>query len=148
MEIWLPLERWEEQRAFWIGLKSREPKPVRLCFQPLRISGEPDWNPRWEEWHCYPFPLAVGLEDYRRLLAGYFDRVFPTKDAFDGRPMTALDPCSFNWLGAGDWRKIIEAVRGEMGEMPGRKRRFYDAFLRWLEAALTHTEIIVVEGNQ
>ena len=99
--VWLPLERWKEQRTFWIGLKSREPKRCRLRFQPLCISGEPDWNPRWEEWHCYLFPLAMGIEDYQLLLADYFARIYPTQDAFSGTPEEGLDPCGPNWLGAG-----------------------------------------------
>ena len=146
--VWLPLEHWQEQRTFWIGLKSREPKRCRLRFQPLCISGEPDWNPRWEEWHCYLFPLAMGIEDYQLLLADYFARIYPTQDAFSGTPEEGLDPCGPNWLGSGDWEKLILLLREELGRCTKKRARFYEAFLRWLEAALTHTDIIVVEGNQ
>lgn len=148
IEIWLPLERWKDQQFFRLRYKTEpEPRPF-LTLQPVKVSPEPDWAPRWEEWHCYLFPMTIDIPDYRKLLAGYFDRVFPTKDAFDGCPLDALDLCSPNWLGEADWRTIIAAVRGDMGTVSRRGRKFYDTFLRWLEAALTHTNIIVAEGNQ
>jgi len=149
MTVWLPIERWEEQTFFRLRYRTAMsgPRPL-LTFQPVRLSGDPEWNPRWEEWHCYLFPLTIDIADHQRLLAGYFDRIFPTKDAFDGRPLPALDLCSCSWLGTEDWEALISAVRTGMGETSRRKKKFYDAFLRWLEAALTHTSIIVVEGNQ
>ncbi len=148
VEIWLPLERWKDQRCFRLRYKVEpEPRPF-LTLQPVKVSPDPEWDPRWEEWHCYLIPLTIDIQDYQQLLAGYFDRVFPTKDPIDGWPMDSLDLCSPNWLGEEDWRTILTAIRGEMGEASRRKRKFYDTFLRWLEAALTHTSIIVAEGNQ
>lgn len=133
---------------FWLGLSRPAPQPVRLILQPLLPTRETEGDPRWEEWHCYLFPLAVGMGDYQRLLAGCFACAYPTRDAIDGAPAAALDPCSPNWLAAGDWERITAAVRREMAGASRKKARFYDRFLRWTEAALTHTDIIIADGNQ
>ena len=63
---------------------------ILLDFHPLKISNEPDWNPMWEEWHCYAKPLRVFQQDYQ-LLLGYFNKIYPTKDAFDGTNETFFD---------------------------------------------------------
>ena len=83
VEIWLPLERWKDQRCFRLRYKVEpEPRPF-LTLQPVKVSPDPEWDPRWEEWHCYLIPLTIDIQDYQQLLAGYFDRVFPTKDPID-----------------------------------------------------------------
>lgn len=147
MTIWLPLEKWDQQRPFRLWLYSGQWFQTGITLQPVRISRDPDWNPRWEEWHCYLFPLSVGTRDYQQMLAGYFSQIYPTRDAFDGTPEQRFDPCGPNWLGAEDWEKMAQAIRGDMDGMSAKRRRFYDAFLRWLEAALRHTSIIVAEGD-
>lgn len=148
--IWLPAGNGKGRDQTFIRLRYKiqpEPRPF-LTLQPVRISDDPDWNPLWEDWHCYLVPLTIDIADYQRLLAGYFEQIFPTRDAFDGRPLNSLDFCSDSWLGAKDWRTILAAIQKDMGEMSRRKRNFYDTFLRWVEAALTHTDIIIVDGNQ
>ncbi len=147
--VWLPEHRWEEQRPFVLRLYSPVEERVRLTFQPLKPSPDqsPGRDPRWEDWHCHLIPLAVGFRDYELLLKEHFAGLYPTRDPIDGTPEATFDPCSPNWLGAEDWQKLIAAVKSELGTVSKKRRRFYDTFLRWLEAALEHTDIIVVEGN-
>lgn len=147
VSVWLPEGGGEEQRPFTIKLYSPPEERVRLTFQPLRSAEGRGRDPRWEDWHCYLFPLAVGFRDYEVLLKEYFLVMYPTADTVDGTPEAAFDPCSPNWLGKGDWEKLTEILRRDLERVPRKRRRFYDAFLRWLEAALEHTDIIVAEGN-
>ena len=147
VSVWLE-NSGEGQRPFSLRLYSPREERVRLLFQPLRPSGCPDWDPQWEDWHSYLFPLAVGYRDYEALLKEYFLVMYPTKDPVDGSPETAFDPCSPNWLGRENWEKLAAILHRDLERVPRKRRNFYDAFLRWLEAALQHTDIIVTEGNQ
>lgn len=146
--VWLPAFRWNGQRPFCLRLYSPPEEQVRLTFQPLKPSRDPNHDPAWEEWHCYLVPLSIGIRDYELLLKDPFAGMYPTRDPIDGTSEPAFDPRSSNWLGAEDWRKAIGAIRAGMEKAPRKRRKFYDTFLRWLEAALEHTDIIVVEGNQ
>lgn len=118
-----------------------------ITFEPLRMSDAPDWNPQWEEWHCYYAPLVLPLSDFESLLHSYFDRIYPTCDAFDRTPEECFDVCSYNWIGAEDWQIIVSAVRADFESFSGAERGFYRDFLEWLDEALKSTRIIVAEGN-
>ncbi|MCI8653355.1 MAG: BdrN protein [Angelakisella sp.] len=145
--IWLPEDCGAEQLPFALKLYSPPEERVRLVFQPLRPSHSPEQDPRWEDWHSYLLPLKVGFRDYQVMLQEYFLVMYPTKDAISGTPETVFDPCSPNWLGRADWEKLMELLKRDLGRVTRKRRRFYDTFLRWLEGALQHTDIIVVEGN-
>ncbi len=146
VSVWLEKDG-EEQKPFSVRLYSPPEERVRLVFQPLRPSDRPHRDPQWEDWHSYLVPLAAGYRDYEVLLKEYFLVMYPATDPMDGSPVPAFDPCSPNWVGKGDWEKVIALLRQDLERVPRKRRNFYDAFLRWLEAALTHTDIIVVEGN-
>ena len=117
-----------------------------LDFNPLSLSQEPDWNPMLEEWHCYRTPLRIYRQDYE-LLIPYFSKIYPTKDAFDGTPESVFDVCFDNWIGARDWKIIIQEIENGMDHHPAEEKRFLTSFLEWLKEALQYTNIIVVEGN-
>lgn len=121
---------------------------VCLTFNPLKISNEPDWNPQWEEWHLYPTPLRVYKQDYEILLKEYFDKMYPTKDAFDGTTELYFDVCYYNWLGLNDWQVVISEIEKDFNSVHCDRKQFYSFFLNWIKKALRHTNIIVVEGNQ
>ena len=118
-----------------------------ITFEPLKINDAPDWDPQWEEWNCYYAPLMIPLSDFKRLLSGYFDKIYPTRDAIDGTPEKYFDVCSPDWIGEKDWRIIIGAVQADLNSFSGIERKFYGDFLDWLDEALEHTSIIVAEGN-
>ena len=83
--MWLKPGDYKKQKYIELRLYAPESEKILLDFNPLKISEEPDWNPAWEEWHCYPTPLRIYKQDYE-LLIGYFNRIYPTQDAFDGTP--------------------------------------------------------------
>jgi len=110
------------------------------------MSGQPDWNPAWEEWHCYAAPLRIYRQDYALLLK-YFNSIYPTRDAFDGTEETSFDVCFGNWIGRDDWLNIISAIEQDLEGFPEDKRTFFTGFLEWVREALSHSPILVVEGN-
>lgn len=118
-----------------------------ITFEPLKMNDTSDWDPQWEEWNCYYEPLMIPLSDFKRLLSGYFNKIYPTRDAIDGTPEKYFDVCSPNWIGEKDWRIIISAIQADLESFSGTERKFYESFLDWLDEALKHTSIIVAEGN-
>ncbi len=118
-----------------------------IWLEPLKLCSEPDWNPQWEEWHCYFDPLMIPLSDFKRLSFHYFNKIYPTRDAFDGTPNESFDFCFDNWIGESDWRIITSAVRGDLPIFSDQEREFYETFLDWVTEALKFTNIIVAEGN-
>ena len=119
---------------------------IILDFNPLRPSQEPDWNPKWEEWHCYQTPLRIYRQDYE-LLIPYFSKIYPTTDAFDGTPEHVFDVCFDNWIGAKDWERILQEIEKGMENHSTEEKEFLISFIEWVKEALQYTEIIVVEGN-
>ena len=144
--VWLETTEWENQKYIDLRLNASENEKIVLEFNPLKLSDAPDWNPMWEEWHCYAEPLRIYKSDYE-MLVEYFNKVYPTKDAFDGTEETVFDICSFNWIGKSDWQEIEEYIRCDIDSFPNDKKDFMSKFLDWLDEALNHTDIIVVEGN-
>lgn len=120
---------------------------IVIWLEPLKMSSEPDWNPQWEEWHCYYDPLVIPLSDFKCLLYPYFNKVYPTYDAFDGTLNESFDFCFDNWICKKDWEIIASAVRADLSNFSKPERGFYTTFLEWLDEALKHTSIIVAEGN-
>ena len=90
--VWLNEK--DDKGQEYVELRLNAPKGERICleFNPLKMSGEPDWNPMWEEWHCYASPLRIYKQDYEILL-GYFNKIYPIKDAFNGTLEPAFDVC-------------------------------------------------------
>lgn len=144
---WLSMHQVHAQKQMHLRLYAKPSEVICLTFQPLKMEGIPDWNPQWEEWHCYPAPLVVYLSDYETLLKKYFDKMYPTKDAFDGTAQTHFDLCFDNWLGTNDWNLVILAIENDLAQYESDEKHFYQSFLHWLKEALQHTKIIVVEGN-
>ena len=143
---WLPLNETDRQQYTVLRLYAPGNEKVFLEFNPLKMSGQPEWNPVYEEWHCYPFPLRIYRQDYQLLLA-YFAQIYPTADAFDGTPEESFDVCFDNWIGKADWERIIRAIEADMERHTDKEKAFLRAFLDWLHEALLHTDIIVAEGN-
>ena len=141
--IWV---NFSEQKHIDLRLNAPESEQILLEFNPLKMSDEPDWNPAWEEWHSYHEPLRIYQQDFK-LLTDYFNRVYPTKDAFDGTPEPVFDTIDYNWIGKDDWMKIISEIEQELDDLSEEKQAFLITFLAWLKEALHHTSIIVVEGN-
>ena len=110
------------------------------------MSFEPDWNPMWEEWHCYTSPLRIYKQDYE-LLLGYFNKIYPIKDAFNGTLEPVFDVCFYNWIGKSDWFRLIDDIERDLNHVNTEKRVLLTDFLTWVKKALKHTSIIVVEGN-
>jgi len=145
MNIWL--EPNEPQTFRELRLHASDKERILLDFQPLKESAEPDWNPMPEEWSCYYAPLRIYKQDYALLLP-YFARIYPTVDAFDGTPELSFDVCFSNWIGKRDWKTVMHAIRQDISAYTEHEQLFFGAFLKWLEEALEHTNIIVVIGNQ
>lgn len=146
-DFWLPDSCVDAQQVIELRRYAEPSEKICLTFNPLKMSGKPDWNPAWEEWHCCREPLRIYLTDYEKLLQKYFDMVYPTKDAFDGTEEKTFDLCFDNWLGKEDWQVIVSAIEEVLDKQPADTAEFYSAFLKWIKNALEHTEIIVVEGN-
>ena len=81
------------------------------------------------------------------MLLGYFEKIYPTKDAFNGTPELAFDVCFDNWIGKSDWKIIIDEINKDIDNHSENEKEFFLKFLEWLDEALTYTNIIVVEGN-
>ena len=144
--VWLNPNDYQKQE--YVELRLIAPKNEKIClvFNPLRMSCEPDWNPMWEEWHCYISPLRIYNQDYE-LLLGYFNKIYPIKDAFNGTLEPVFDVCFDNWIGKSDWFRIIDEIEQDLNRVDNDKRVFLTDFLIWIKKALEHTSIIVVEGN-
>lgn len=144
--VWLNPNDYERQEYVELRLNAPKGEKILLDFNPLRISDTPDWNPTWEEWHCYSVPLRIYKQDYE-LLVDYFNKVYPIKDAFDGTLEHVFDVCFDNWIDENDWLRIILEIEQDLNCVFNEKRAFFIGFLEWLKEALKHTSIIVVEGN-
>lgn len=144
--VWLDLGETEKQKYLELRLHATKTEMILLDFNPLRPSQESDWNPKWEEWHCYQTPLRIYRQDYE-LLIPYFSKIYPTTDAFDGTPEPVFDVCFDNWIGARDWKRILQEIEKGMENHSTEEKEFLISFIEWVKEALQYTEIIVVEGN-
>lgn len=144
--IWLNPSEYKKQRYKELRLYAPKDEKILLDFNPLRISHKPNWNPTWEEWHCYFAPLRIYKQDYE-ILIEYFNKIYPIKDAFDGTSESFFDVCFYNWIGKNDWKKIICEIEKDIDDLSNSEKLFFKNFLEWLNEALKYTTIIVVEGN-
>ena len=145
--IWLKPSEYRKQEYIELRLYAPKSEKILLDFNPLKLSDEPDWNPAWEEWHCYHTPLRIYKQDYE-LLVDYFNRIYPIKDAFDGTFEPFFDVTNDNWIGKDDWFKVISEIEQDLDSISDDKKLFFIDFLEWVKEALNYTSIIVVEGNQ
>ncbi len=144
--VWLNPNGYEGQEYVELRLNAPKGEKIFLEFNPLKISDTPDWNPMWEEWHCYSSPLRIYKQDYE-LLVDYFNKIYPIKDAFDGTLEQAFDVCVDNWIGKSDWQRIILEIEQDLNRIFDGKKLFFMDFREWLKEALKHASVIVVEGN-
>ena len=144
--IWLKPSDYRKQKYIELRLYAPQNEKILLDFNPLKMSEEPEWNPVWEEWHCYAAPLRIYKQDYE-LLIDYFNKIYTIKDAFDGTLESIFDVCFYNWIGKDDWLKIIYEIEQELESISDDKKPFFIDFVEWLREALNYTSIIVVEGN-
>ena len=136
----MPVQNFKELRLY-----SEPREKIYYDFQPVKKHFVPDWNPQWEEWHSYPNPLRIYLTDFERLLRKYVLLLFPSQDACDGSLQQNFDPCFDNWLSVSEFHKLMDAVRKDT--IPPEQNAFYQAFLQWLEQAVSESDIIVIESN-
>ena len=136
--VWLGNYAMRKSKAVELRLYAPQKEKIFLDFLPLKESDEENWNPSWEEWHCYYKRLRIYQQDYN-LLLGYFKKIYPTKDAFD--------VCFDNWIGKDDWKIIIDEIQRDIDNHSENEKEFFLKFLEWLNEALEYTNIIVVEGN-
>lgn len=144
--VWLDPSDYKKQKYIELRLFAPKSEKIFLDFNPLKFSDISDWNPAWEEWHCYATPLRIYKQDYE-LLLDYFNIIYPTKDAFDGTRELFFDVCSYNWIGENDWNKILLEIEQDLGNVSNDNKSFFNDFMEWVLEALKHTSIIVVEGN-
>ena len=144
--IWLNPDDYKCQEYVELRLNAPQTEKICLEFNPLRMSCNPDWNPAWEEWHCYASPLRIYKQDYEPLLR-YFNQIYPIKDAFDGTLEPVFDVCFYNWIGKSDWFRIMDEIERDLNHVNNDKKGFLTDFLAWVKKSLEHTSIIVVEGN-
>ena len=144
--VWLNPSDYKSQEYVELMLNAPKTEQVCLDFNPLRMSCSPDWNPLWEEWHCYRSPLRIYQQDFE-LLLGCFDKIYPIQDAFDGTPEPVFDVCFYNWIGKSDWLRLIDEIEQDLNCVNNGKKVLLTNFLAWVKKALKHTSIIVVESN-
>ncbi len=144
--IWLNPNDYKSQE--YVELRLNAPKTEKICleFNPLKISCDPDWNPTWEEWHCHASPLRIYKQDYE-LLLGYFNKIYPIKDAFNGTLEPVFDVCFYNWIGKSDWLRLMDEIKKDLNCVNNGKKVLLTDFLAWVKKALKHMSLIVVEGN-
>lgn len=143
---WFKPSDYKNQKYIELRLYAPKSEKILLDFNPLKLSDEPEWNPTWEDWHCYAAPLRIYRQDYE-LLLDYFNKIYPVKDPFNGALQPAFDVCFDNWIGKDDWLKIIFEIERDFENTSDDKKHFFTSFLEWLREALNHTSVIVVEGN-
>lgn len=145
--IWLDPDEYLNQKYIELRIYAPKSEAVYLDFNPLKISNKSDWNPLWEEWHCYSSPLRIYKQDYNLLLK-YFNKIYPTKDAIDNSISLSFDICSDNWIKKSDWQIIVDEIENDNDLVCENEKKFFLDFLNWIKTALTYTTVIVVEGNQ
>lgn len=77
MSLWI--SKGEKQKELELRLYAPESEVIRLTFNPLKISDEPNWNPQWEEWTCYATPLVIYKQDYEIMLKYYLTKCIRQK---------------------------------------------------------------------
>lgn len=145
--IWLNPNEYEKQEYKELRLYAPKSEKILLDFNPLKISDDYDWDPKWEEWHCYYRPLRIYKQDYE-LLLDYFYKVLPTRHTSDGKPNPIFDVCFTNFIEKEDWDKLIYEIEQDFDNINDDDKKFFEKFIEWVQEALKHTSVIIVEGNQ
>lgn len=146
---WINYET-EKQRECVLRIYAPMEEKIRLTFNPVKMSDEPDWNPAYEDWNSYENPLVIYKQDFD-IVVCHIEKAFPTKDAFDGTEEPRFVVYEPFWLGRSDWKKIVDYVNSELeceeSKHSKEENEFLIEFRDWIQEALKHSEIIVVEGN-
>ena len=83
-----------------------------------------------------------------RLLIPTLGQIFPVKVPPSMEMcMRNLNFCFDNWIGKEDWERWMRLVRGSLTGMTAEESAFLLSILGWIETALTHTSVMVVESN-
>lgn len=82
-----------------------------------------------------------------RLLIPTLGQIFPVKVPINGDVHEEFDFCFDNWIGKEDWERWMRLVRGSLTGMTAEESAFLLSILGWIETALTHTGVMVVESN-
>ena len=144
--VWLNSSSAGKQNYLELRLNAPKGERILLDFNPLKTSDISNCEAKWKDWHCYNNSLRIYLQDYEILLP-YFKKIYPFVDASDGTLRQELDLCFDNWIEKNNWLKIIDEIENNLEHVSDSERKFLSDFIKWLEEALKHTTIIVVEGN-
>lgn len=141
----LPPYSHEKQIDLTPRLYTQSGEKIHLTFLPLR----PDCGnaPQWEDWNCYRSILTIGWPDCERLLIPSLKQIFPVKDLTNGEIQEEFDLCFDNWIGKEDWERWMHLVQDSLSSLPEKESAFLLSVLEWIETALTHTSVIIVESN-
>ncbi|MCL2014712.1 MAG: hypothetical protein FWG68_00515 [Defluviitaleaceae bacterium] len=100
--------------------------------------------------------LAIFATDYEKLLLDYVEEIYPLRPPYppnsaNEQIQMCFDETGENWIGKGDWGKIIAKIREKLRRNNNRpsklEREFYNNFLEWVERELEWADIIVVDSN-
>lgn len=121
-------------------------EPVNIYLQGEHKANE-QYEPYFEEWHNYPEPLVIGIEEYTKLLEKYINMMYPTEDAYDHHPEPWFDSFGYNFISASDYEKLIKGIEDDFDSFSDEECGFYRKFLEWLKTALEKTDVIVISSN-
>lgn len=141
----LPPRSRERQINLTPRLYTQSGEKIHLAFLPLRPDCENTLQ--WEDWNCYRSILTIGWPDCEQLLIPTLKQVFPVKDPTNGEVQEEFDSCFDNWIGKEDWERWILLVRDSLPSMTAEEANFLRSILEWIEMALTHTTVVIVESN-
>ena len=144
--VWLNPRDYKKQEYIELRLNARLGEHIRLDFNPLKITDISDSSSSWKDWHCYRQPLRVYSPDFD-VLVSYFNKAYPVIDASDNTERDSFDVCFDNWIKLNDWMKIIDDIESNFEDFTPHEQQFLRQFLEWINIALQHTTVIVVEGN-
>lgn len=144
--VWLNQVDYKKQEYIELRLNAPLGEHIRLDFNPLKITDISDSSSSWKDWHCYRQPLRVYSPDFD-VLVSYFNKAYLVIDASDNTERDSFDVCFDNWIKLNDWMKIIDDIESNFEDFTPHEQQFLRQFLEWINIALQHTTVIVVEGN-
>ena len=99
-----------------------------------------------KDWHYYRDPLRVYSPDFD-ILVSYFNQVYPIIDASDNTERDRFDVCFDNWIKKDYWIQIIHNIEVDLINLSKEEQEFLNTLIAWINEALQHSSVIVVEGN-
>lgn len=144
--VWLKPTDYKKQEYMELRLNAPLGEPIRLDFNPLKVTDTSNSSPSWKNWHCYRKPLRVYSPDFD-ILVSYFNKAYPIIDASDNTERDSFDVCFDNWIKQDDWIKIIHNIEVDLINSSKDEQEFLNTFIDWIKEVLQHTSVIVVEGN-